>query len=200
MPRHKDKKMASQRQLEANRANAKYSTGPKTHRGKARSKKNAITHGLTAKEIVVGGEKPAEFDAFRASLFSNFSVTLERELVDLLAGLLFRLRRVPVVEAVLLKDLGRRDLESGVQQLTDEELDQLVTLSGKMLNIHTPPHLTDLAEQEEAREVRRGGQPRNLEMLTIFARYQSSLINDVIKIMNYCMLSMRREEPTAMHN
>jgi hypothetical protein len=175
--------LASQRQLEANRANATYSTGPKTQKGKKRSKKNAITHGLTAKEIVVGGEKPQEFDAFRARLFANFSVTLERELVELLAGSLWRLRRVPVVEAVLLKHLGCRDLESGLQELTNEELDQLRALYRKMLHIHTPPHITDFVEQEGARDRSSNGQPRSVEMLTVFARYQSSLLNDVIKIL-----------------
>lgn len=38
--------MASNRQIEANRTNAKRSTGPKTRRGKAKSSRNALRHGL----------------------------------------------------------------------------------------------------------------------------------------------------------
>lgn len=39
--------MTSARKIEANRANAKASTGPKTRRGRARSAKNALRHGLS---------------------------------------------------------------------------------------------------------------------------------------------------------
>lgn len=39
--------MASEKQIAANRANAKRSTGPRTTAGKRRSSKNAYRHGLT---------------------------------------------------------------------------------------------------------------------------------------------------------
>ena len=39
--------MATERQIKANRSNAKQSTGPKTNAGKARSSRNARRHGLS---------------------------------------------------------------------------------------------------------------------------------------------------------
>ena len=99
--------MVSRRQLEANRANAKHSTGPKTEFGKARSKMNAVTHGLAAAaEIVVLDEDPAEFEGLRTDLKAYFEpkALFEQHLVDRVAGLLWRLRRIPLLEAALIRD------------------------------------------------------------------------------------------------
>ena len=75
--------------LEANRANAKRSTGPRTEVGKSRSKLNAVKHGLSAKTVVIGDEDPRDFEALRAALERDFQpeTALESELVDQLTGL-----------------------------------------------------------------------------------------------------------------
>jgi len=49
--------MASRRQILANRSNAQKSTGPRTAKGKARSRQNAQKHGLNT--AVVAGSKEA---------------------------------------------------------------------------------------------------------------------------------------------
>ena len=54
--------MASQEQIDANRANAQHSTGPKTPEGKAASRLNALKHGLTAELAVIPGEHTDLFD------------------------------------------------------------------------------------------------------------------------------------------
>ena len=101
--------MSSQQRLEANRANAKWSAGPKTERGKARSKMNALRHGLSAQAILIEGEDPRQFQALRAGLERDFApdTTLAREFVEYLAGILWRLRRVLRLEAEIIKDTRR---------------------------------------------------------------------------------------------
>ena len=96
--------MPSNKQLAANRANAERSTGPKTVEGKARSRVNARKHGLTAKTLIIVGENTEDFEELRSQLMQEHDPrsTLEAELVERLAGILWRLRRVPFFEAAII--------------------------------------------------------------------------------------------------
>jgi hypothetical protein len=49
--------MTSLRQIEANRRNARLSTGPITEEGKKKSRRNALRHGLAAETIIVAFSK-----------------------------------------------------------------------------------------------------------------------------------------------
>ena len=102
--------MTSQKQLESNRANSQRSTGPKTPRGKARSSLNALKHGLTAAQIVIGDEDPQEFEALRANFERDFQAEtdFERELVERIASYTWRLRRIPVFEAAYMRFFERQ--------------------------------------------------------------------------------------------
>jgi hypothetical protein len=97
--------MSSVKQIEANRANAQRSTGPRTELGKAQSRKNAWKHGLSAKKIVIGDEDAAEFEELRADLLRDFAPCsrMAAELVEYIAGLMWQLRRVPGLEAAVIK-------------------------------------------------------------------------------------------------
>ena len=54
--------MSSPAQAAASAANALLSTGPRTDAGKGRSSRNAVTHGLTSKQLVIApGEEAKSF-------------------------------------------------------------------------------------------------------------------------------------------
>jgi len=64
--------MATQAQINANRANAQKSTGPKTPEGKAKSSLNRVSHGFNSATLFLSGEDRAEFDALLADLTGEF--------------------------------------------------------------------------------------------------------------------------------
>jgi 3-oxoacyl-ACP reductase-like protein len=55
----------------ANAANAQHSTGPRTEEGKACSASNAVTHGLTARKLVVRPDQQEEFETLRDALLTE---------------------------------------------------------------------------------------------------------------------------------
>jgi hypothetical protein len=97
--------MTSLRRLEANRENARRSTGPRTQEGKRQSRRNAVRHGLTAETVIEGLEDPEDYEAFEASIIADYDAhtAVERELVLRLASLLWRIRRATAIETDLLR-------------------------------------------------------------------------------------------------
>jgi len=97
--------MTSPKQFEANRRNAALSTGPRSEPGKDVSRQNALIHGLTAMQVVIEGEDLEEFDWLREGLIEEFAprTILEQQLIERLAGDLWRSKRIPVLEAGILE-------------------------------------------------------------------------------------------------
>jgi len=78
--------------------------GAKTSAGKARVARSALWHGLTAASLVVFDEDEVDFDDFHNWLTRDLepSGTLECALVERIAVLSWRLRRVAKAEAALI--------------------------------------------------------------------------------------------------
>ena len=106
--------MATERQIVANRENAKKSTGPRTAEGKEVSSGNAIKHGLTAaKRVVIRDESAEQFERMHQALLSE-SVTgseLERGLIEEIAAAMWRLRRAARIERDMMDEDLRKALE-----------------------------------------------------------------------------------------
>jgi hypothetical protein len=63
--------MTSFRQWQANRNNARKSTGPITEDGKRSSRCNAVRHGLTAETVIGALEDAEDYKAFECQIASN---------------------------------------------------------------------------------------------------------------------------------
>src|SRR5207248_8750064 len=97
--------MTSYRQIEANRRNARHSTGPTTEEGKLRSRQNAVRHGLTAETVIGALEDAEDYRALEAAVIGDYEAqsAVERELVLRLASLLWRIRRATTMETGLFE-------------------------------------------------------------------------------------------------
>ena len=97
--------MATDKQITANRQNAAKSTGPQSQSGKLRASRNALKHGLSAEQVVMFDEDPAVFEALRSDLFDQFQPAdpVATHLVEHVAACIWRLRRVPEIEARVYK-------------------------------------------------------------------------------------------------
>ena len=98
--------MATEAQIQANRANAQKSRGPTTDEGKARARLNALKHGMRAEvsELVAPHEDPAELTARIQAWLDDYQPTgtVERDLVERAARLSWDLDRAQRYESAIL--------------------------------------------------------------------------------------------------
>lgn len=104
LPSDHPSQTTSERKAESNRRNARKSTGPKTARGKAWSRLNALKHGILASQAVVatteGSENRKMFEELVDGLAADFSPvgTFEQALVQQIASCIWRQRRLLMFE------------------------------------------------------------------------------------------------------
>src|SRR3974390_2762672 len=120
--------MTSFRQIEANRRNARLSTGPVTEEGKKRSRQNAVRHGLTAETVITALEDAEDYAAFEMAVTADHDAqtAVERELVLRLASLLWRLRRATAIESGLFKIQAKHLLLFRQRRRGSEERQKIV--------------------------------------------------------------------------
>jgi len=148
----------SQGKLNANRKNAKKSTGPRTPRGKAYSRRNAIKHGLFTQcrqEFTLQGESREDYDRLLDGLHQQFEPLgrAEELEVEVMAVCWWKLHRAWRYENS--ENLGSVSREIGeVEQLeksykrADEEREAIILGMEKMIDelsvaSEVPPDLKD---------------------------------------------------------
>src|ERR1700678_779256 len=92
--------MASPAQITANIANAQKSSGPKTEKGKHRTRLNAYRHGLTGQICLLTAEEQHAFDQHCTGIRESLEPvgTLETELAQSIAEDHWRLKRARAIE------------------------------------------------------------------------------------------------------
>ena len=64
--------MTKKKQIEANRRNARHSTGPITADGKQRSRRNAVRHGLSAETVICARVHAEDYAGLDAAIIADY--------------------------------------------------------------------------------------------------------------------------------
>ena len=150
--------MTSDRKAEANRQNARKSTGPKTPEGKDAVRLNALKHGLLSQEVLLPDEDAEALQELGERLRAELQPAgeLENLLVDRIISLTWRLRRLGQVEAgifawELYEELAERaEREARAQEST--VLDEIHASYTSVTN--EPKHRAALERAEKMRGLR----------------------------------------------
>src|SRR5262245_56392741 len=98
--------MGTLRQIESARRNGSRSRGPATPAGKARSARNAETHGMNGSHVVLATESREAYEAIKADTIAHYLPANEEEL-EIVADLVdarWRLHRLITMETAALDD------------------------------------------------------------------------------------------------
>ena len=81
----------------------------------------------------------------------------------------------------MLKRVMGPSIEEFLHLMTTEEIDQMEERCREALGLQGEPDLTDVVERQPAEGDREQGIPRRVEMLNVFARYETHITNEIIK-------------------
>ena len=121
--------MATEKQIAANRENAKKSTGPASLAAKSRVKYNALKHGLAARHaVLLPGEDPHAYNRLVEECWQDYRPNgdWEGRLVKQIATLMWRLDRAHRIESGLLRTGMREAYDRAVEGLSPEQAAELV--------------------------------------------------------------------------
>ncbi len=178
--------MVSRRQITANRRNAARSTGPRTDKGKQRSRQNAVQHGLSAETVVTILEDADRYEALIQALMRDYrpETEIEQQLIARLASLLWRLRRATLIETGLFQIQGEIVCERSRGNSSDASIGRL-SIFYKMLDYTAQRPDTNISGSEYSLhrigdEHKDSDQSASKKAATIFLRL-CNLNNDSIQ-------------------
>jgi hypothetical protein len=121
------RKAVTKEKLDANRKNARRSTGPRTERGKRNTRFNAVTLGLFAKHVVIpicdGHKAEKDFQLLIDEIYQEFQPVgvYEEWLVVRIAECMWRLRRAARCESGSVRESAIWDDRSALADAVDDK-------------------------------------------------------------------------------
>ena len=186
--------MATRAQIDANRENAKKSTGPKTAEGKRVASQNALKHGLFAHEAVIRGESHAEYELHREVLLDEWRPVGPTEcmLAERIVSLSWRLQRAELMQNEAMDCMILRHVVGE----TDSELDRACRKAYGVSPDELPDSREYLALGRIATE-RRSDNAKLIERLFMHERRIESSLNRTMKLLKKLQIMRRIEYDAA---
>ena len=125
--------MPSAKQLAANQANAKKSTGPRTPQGKLNSRANAVKHGLTGQVMMMTPSDQATYSDYYLRMIPDLApvTTLEYSFADRIVFDSWRLSRSTMIEQNLFQLADGELVISTGDATQDDALNQALNFEVK---------------------------------------------------------------------
>ena len=140
--------MATIAQIDANRANAQLSTGPKSPEGKLASSSNALRTGLTSSKLFIRPADREAFDQLQLGLIEELKPQgpLQQHYFDVILHAAWNVQRTIVLEAAI-------QIEANAQGLVDALFDD--TLSHALDRIYRYKKMHESSMRQATAELRR---------------------------------------------
>jgi hypothetical protein len=208
--------MATEKQIAANAANAKLSTGPKTAAGRSRSSRNSLKHGIRAQQIMLLDGEEGWIDVAKEYLehfqpVGAYQRGLVMEMIQRLlavdrshraeAGLLSS--GCPGKNLIALQIAGTVHLDDKVREesaASARQEDSSSTITTPLMN--TPPATGTLFEVMKLQDIERAGLKllsdnfaQNSQMLDLLRRYRTSAENSFYRALQ----ELRRDQGLEIH-
>jgi hypothetical protein len=117
-------RMTSRKKADANRKNAKKSTGPQSKRGKALTRFNALKSGMFAAQRLIAGEDELEYEqlAQRVGAELKPATIMESLLTDQIIADMWRLKRIEGAEPIYFEQVRHAMLTRLLRSMSDNDL------------------------------------------------------------------------------
>jgi hypothetical protein len=203
--------MATERQIAANAANAKLSTGPRTAAGRSRSSRNSLKHGIRAQKIILLAGEEGWIDAAEEYLahFNPVGAYQHGLVMEMVRSLLAvdRSHRAeaglltsgwPSENLIALQMAGTLHVDDNVREEStafDLQSDGSSTITTPVMN--TQPATGTLFEVMKIQDIERAGLKllsdgfaQNSQMLDLLRRYRTSAENSFYRALQ----ELRRDQ------
>ncbi len=171
--------MTTAKQAEANKANAKKSTGPTSSGGKANSSKNALKHGGCAALGLLPDEDPAEFDRHIRETFTQYAPCGpdQHRLVELIADGWWRLRRFSRAEAGILTWYAYERIRKRLDEQAGSSTPPEGSIGQKKARLRAKQADIDYAAQAFLADA------MGADVLSKLSRYETTMLNRTLRAM-----------------